>query len=450
MSIVSGERLPLKVIGSALHALHGGAHDYDKLIEEIGEANYVLIGEASHGTHEFYQERALLTQRLIEEKGFHAVAVEADWPDAYRTNEYVKGSGDSRSAEEALAGFERFPAWMWRNTEVVLFLEWLRTYNDNLATEHPKIGFYGLDLYSLSTSIQTVLRFLDETDPNAAQIARARYACFDPYLGNIQEYAYLTGLGLKANCENQAVQQLIDVQQSRLKPIQNDSGEQREILFNIEQNARLVRNAEQYYRTMFTGAVQSWNLRDAHMTETLQALLEHLRQQNGQPAKVVIWAHNSHIGDARATEMGWQGEWNIGQLVRQRYGSQCYAIGFTTYVGTVTAAERWDSLPLQRQVRPALEKSYEQLFHQVGVPNFWLSFSRDPVLGAILRGPRLERAIGVIYQPKTERQSHYFQARLSEQFDAIIHRDRTRAVEPLERNLHWEQGEVPETYPSAF
>ncbi len=441
---------PLKLISRALHPLDGGINDYDALMEDIGEASYVLIGEASHGTHEFYRERAHLTRRLLAEKGFHAVAVEADWPDAYRANEYVKGQGTSRSAVEALAGFERFPAWMWRNTDVVSFLEWLRTYNDSLAPERPKIGFYGLDLYSLSTSIQTVLKLLDETDPPAGQIARARYACFDPYLGNIQKYAYTASLGIKANCREPVVQQLMDLQQARLKPPENDRSEQRELWFNIEQNARLIRNAERYYRTMFAGAIQSWNLRDAHMTEIFQALLAHLREQNGQPPKVVIWAHNSHIGDARATEMGWQGEWNMGQLLRQRYGAQCYAIGFTTYTGTVTAAESWDGLPLQRQVRPALAKSYEQLFHQLDVPDFWLGFNRDPDLGLTLQGPRLERAIGVIYQPGTERQSHYFQTRLSQQFDALIHLDSTRAVEPLDRNIHWEQGEIPETFPSAY
>lgn len=450
MHTVSTELAPSKLINHSLHPLDGGAHDYDALLKDIGDACYVLIGEASHGTHEFYRERAQLTQRLLAEKGFHAVAVEADWPDAYRANEYVKGQGTSRSAVEALAGFERFPAWMWRNTDVVSFLEWLRTFNDSFAPERLKIGFYGLDLYSLSTSIQTVLKLLDDIDPAAGQMARARYACFDPYLGNIQKYAYNASIGIKANCREPVVQQLMDLQQARLNRPANDSGEQRELWFNIEQNARLIRNAERYYRTMFAGAVQSWNLRDAHMAEIFQALLGHLREQNGQPPKVVIWAHNSHIGDARATEMGWQGEWNIGQLLRQRYGPQCYAIGFTTYTGTVTAAESWDGLPLKRQVRPALEKSYEQLFHQLDAPDFWLGFKRNPELALTLQGPRLERAIGVIYQPGTERRSHYFQARLSQQFDAVIHLDNTRAVQPLERNIHWEQGEIPETFPSAF
>ncbi len=440
----------LNLISQALHPLDGSVHDYDRLIQEIGNANYVLIGEASHGTHEFYRERAHLTQRLIEEKGFHAVAVEADWPDAYRANEYVKGMGDSTSAVEALAGFDRFPTWMWRNTDMVDFLNWLREYNDHLPTGQNKVGIYGLDLYGLSASIQVVLKFLDQTDPKAAQIARERYACFDPYLGNIQEYAYVTSIGLRSDCQEQAVQQLVDFQQARLNSLTKYTNAQRETIFNAEQNARLISNAEQYYRNLFTSHITAWNLRDTHMEETLQALLEHLKQQNNQPPKVVIWAHNSHIGDARGTEMGWQGEINIGQLVRQRYGPQSYSIGFTTYDGTVTAADNWDSLPLRRHVRPALKKSYEQLFHQVGIPNFWLSVSHDPLLKSTLHEPMLERGIGVIYQPQTERQSHYFKARLSDQFDAVIHLDTTQAVEPLERNIYWEKGEVPETYPSSF
>lgn len=321
----------LNLISQALHLLDGSAHAYDRLIQEIGNANYVLIGEASHGTHEFYRERAHLTQRLIEEKGFHAVAVEADWPDAYRANEYVKGLGDSASAVEALAGFKRFPTWIWRNTDVVEFLDWLRGYNDHLPPiGQNKVGFYGLDLYGLSASIEAILKFLDQTDPKAAQIARERYACFDPYLGNIQEYAYVTSIGLTSDCEEQAVQQLIDFQQARLNNLAQYTDAQRETIFNAEQNARLVRNAEHYYRNLFTSHITSWNLRDTHMAETLQALLDHLKQQNIVAPKVVIWAHNSHIGDARGTEMGWQGEINIGQLIRQQYGAQSYAIGFTT------------------------------------------------------------------------------------------------------------------------
>ena len=439
----------LPAISHEIRPLDGSKQDYDRLINKMGNARCVLLGEASHGTHEFYRERAHITRRLIEEKGFNAVAIEADWPDAYRANCYVKGLGDSLSAVEALAGFKRFPTWMCRNTDVVEFLGWLREHNDNLHTDEQKAGFYGLDLYGLYASIEAVLEFLDKIDPQAAESARKRYSCFEMYGENLQQYGYVTSIGWQKNCEDEVVQQLLELQKHEREYAERDSRLAEGEIFNAEQNARLIRNAERYYRSMFSGRISSWNLRDTHMTETLDALMNHLHKRYTQP-KIVIWAHNSHIGDARATQMGKQGELNIGQLIRQRFGKDSFLIGFTTFLGTVTAALDWDSPALRRHVRPALEESYEHLFHQIGVPNFWLWLRDNEVATDVLNGPFLERAIGVIYRPETERQSHYFWAQMPQQFDALIHFDETRAVEPLERTVQWEAGEIPETFPSTL
>jgi erythromycin esterase-like protein len=303
-----------------------------------------------------------------------------------------------RRALEALAGFERFPTWMWRNADVLDFVGWLRAYNDAPAPDVPKTGFYGLDLYSLYASMEAVVNYLEKVDPDAARRARYRYSCFEHF---------------------------------------------------GEQNARLVKNAEEYYRTMFRGRVSSWNLRDRHMAETLEALTVHLGQKQGAAAKMVVWEHNSHVGDARATEMGQAGELNVGQLVRQRHDREAVLVGFSTYSGTVTAASDWGGPAERKRVRPALPESYEAMLHNTGLPSFLLTLRGDREAAEELREPRLERAIGVIYRPDTERRSHYFHARLADQFDAVIHFDETRAVEPLERTAKWETGEVWETFPSG-
>ncbi len=422
-----------------------GEAGQEALMELIGEARFVLIGEASHGTHEFYQERAEITRRLITEKGFTAVAVEADWPDAYRANCYVRGAGDDDNADEALSGFKRFPTWMWRNTVVLDFIEWLRTYNAARPAGTPGAGFYGLDLYSLFTSMEAVIAYLDRVDPEAARRARERFACFEHAGGDAQNYGVATAAGLAEPCEEEVVQELVDLQRHRHEYVQSGGPMAEDDFFFAEQNARLVKNAEAYYRAMFRGRVSSWNLRDRHMAETLDALVAHLDRQ-AAPAKVVVWAHNSHLGDARATELGEQGELNLGQLVRERYGRATRLIGFTTYSGSVTAASDWDAPAERKQVRPALDGSYEALFHDAGLPHFLLSM-RDERIAAEARVPRLERAIGVVYRPETERVSHYFYARPADQFDAIVHCDVTHAVEPLERTALWETGEVPETFP---
>lgn len=438
----------LDAVRSGAVPLEGGPGDYDGLLDLIGDARFVLIGEASHGTHEFYRERAEITKRLIREKGFTAVAVEADWPDAYRINRYVRGAGDGETAADSLSGFTRFPTWMWRNSVVLDFVGWLRDHNDHLTPGERKAGFYGLDLYSLHSSVQAVLSYLEKVDPDAAKKARYRYSCFDHYGEDNQAYGYAASFGMTEPCEDEVVNQLVELQRCAADYSRRDGRVADDEYFFAEQNARLVISAEEYYRTMFHGKVSSWNLRDQHMAETLDNLVAHLDRQGGH-TRVVVWAHNSHLGDARATRMGQSGEWNIGQLVREKYGHDSVLVGLTTYSGTVTAASDWGEPPERKNVRPGLEGSVEKLFHRVGIPTFLLPLRAGEPAAEALRTPMLERAIGVIYRPQTERISHYFDAVLSGQFDAVIHSDETRAVEPLERTAGWETADVPETFPMA-
>jgi erythromycin esterase-like protein len=422
--------------------------DYDSLIALIGEARYVLIGEATHGSREFYHERAEITKRLIAEKGFTAVAVEADWPDAYRINRYVRGLGEDADADAALGDFRRFPTWMWRNHEVHAFVEWLHTYNATSTVQREQVGFYGLDLYSLHASMQAVLRYLDTADPEAARRARTRYSCFEHFGEDSQAYGRAASFGLSRSCEDDVVRELTDLQARAADYASLDGRVAEDEYFFAEQNARLARNAEHYYRSMFHGKVSSWNLRDRHMAETVEALSRHLDRRQIR-AKMVIWEHNSHIGDARATELSRGGELNVGQLMRERYARETFLVGFSTFSGTVTAASDWDEPPVRMTVRPALAESYEMMFHQAGVPRFLLPLHDQRNL-ELLRPPRLERAIGVIYRPESERISHYFLAHLTDQFDALVHLDQTNALEPLERTVPEDTGEVPETYPSAM
>ena len=449
MAEVGTAKVAAEVVRGAAHALEGGRADYDPLLRLAGESRFALLGEASHGTHEFYAERAAVTKRLVEEKGFTAVAVEADWPDAYRVNRSVRGVSDDRDARAALSGFGRFPTWMWRNTVVVEFVEWLRAHNDALPAAR-RVGFYGLDLYSLYTSIEEVLGYLERVDPEGARRARSRYSCFDHFGEDTTSYAYAAAYGAAESCEPAVVEQLVEMRRRAAELARGDGGAARDEFFYAEQNARLVKNAEEYYRSMFRGRVESWNMRDRHMAETLDALVAYL-SSGGRAAKVAVWEHNSHLGDARATEMGQGGEWNVGQLVRERYGRESLLVGFTTHRGSVTASDDWGGPGRRKRVRPALEGSYEALFHDAGLPRFMLDLRAEGKARELLRLPRLERAIGVIYRPETERLSHYFHAQLAEQFDAVIHLDETRAVEPLEPGAHWVPGnEPPETYPSGI
>jgi erythromycin esterase-like protein len=438
----------IRVIRETATPLTGAPSDFDDLMERVGNARFVLLGEATHGTHEFYRVRAEITKRLIGERGFRAVAIEGDWPDAYRVNRYVRGRGPDQDATEALADFRRFPAWMWRNADVLDFVGWLRARND----AHPpreRVGFYGLDLYSLRSSMEAVLRYLDEVDADAARRARLRYACFDRFGEDARSYAHATAFGMEASCEEAVLSQLVDLQRRSARYAELDGRFLPDDHFHAEQNARVVRSAEQYYRTMLRGSVASWNLRDRHMAETLRSLVEHLDTTGPLPAKVVIWAHNSHLGDARATEMGAAGEWNLGQLVRELFPAQSLHVGFTTDHGTVTAADDWDGPARVLSVRPALQGSYESLFHATGLSRFALPTRRTTGRPAVPE-PLLQRAIGVVYRPGTERQSHYFEAHLSAQFDVVFHYDATRAVEPLERTAPWATDEPGETYPSGI
>lgn len=440
-----GRRDVIDAIRSRSVRLTGAVRDFDRLVDRIGDARFVLLGEASHGTHDFYRARAELTKRLIVEGGFHAVAVEADWPDAYRVNTYVQGQGSDPDAEAALGGFKRFPTWMWRNADVLDFIGWLREHNER---SDRRTGFYGLDLYSLRTSAAAVVQSLQRVDALAAERARERYACFERFAEDSQTYGYATGLGVAPSCEDQVLEQLDELRSRAADWMRTDGEDLEERMFSAEQNARLVKNAEAYYRSMFLGRVRTWNMRDEHMVETLEAVAKHLDRRAGR-SRIVVWAHNSHLGDARATEMALSGEHNVGQLMRERHREDVVLVGFTTYDGTVTAAADWDAPSERKIVRPALPESWESLFHETGIPAFMLLLSGASTRLPALEARRLERAIGVVYRPDTERLSHYFDAHLPNQFDAVIHLDHTRAVEPLERTAGWTAGEPPETYPFA-
>jgi erythromycin esterase-like protein len=444
----------LAALGNAARPIEGHDDDYDELLAEISDRRVVLIGEATHGSHDFYLERARITQRLIEDHGFTVVAVEADWPDAYRVNRYVMGLSNDRSADEALADFQRFPTWMWRNTEVVQFVDWLRDRNDKISDPLRMARFHGLDLYSLRTSIEAVVAYLDTIDPDEAQRARARYSCFDHVGAEGQAYGFALAHQRAIPCEDEVVAQLISLRRQAAEYAQRDGWLAEDELFCAEQNAVVVRDAEEYYQQMYRADVSSWNLRDRHMAATLDALLDHFDRRGGR-TKVVVWEHNSHIGDARATGMSTRGELNVGQLARQRYGEHAVAlIGLTTYDGEVTAATDWGQPARRRTVRPGLPESYEHLLHEVvderlAPARFWMPMT-DPDAAAVLAEPRLERAIGVVYRPQTERPSHYFPARLDRQFDVVIHIDRTSALQPLDDIAAWDPLEPPETYPTGI
>jgi erythromycin esterase-like protein/predicted phosphoribosyltransferase len=439
---------PAMVVRRAAMPVREGVPSEETLFDLVGDARLVLIGEASHGTHDFYAARAAMTRRLIEQRGFRGVAVEADWPDAYRVNRYVRGRGEDATAEESMRDFQRFPTWMWRNTAVLDFVGWLHEHNDRAKDDMDKTGFYGMDLYSLRRSTEEVVAFLERVDPDAAARARERYSCLDHASGDDGEsYGFAAAFGAGESCEREVVEQLVEMRRNAPEYARRDGLLAEDELFYATRNAVTVQSAERYYRSMFGGRTASWNLRDRHMVDTIEALAEHLGRTVGEPAKLVVWAHNSHLGDARATETGTRGELNVGQLIRERHPGECRLIGFTTFTGTVTAADDWGAPADRKVVRPALRNSVEDLFHHVRDKEFLLRF--DHMEDDVMRTARLERAIGVIYRPQTERQSHYFRARVADQFDAVIHIDETRAVEPLERTGRWERGEAPETYPFA-
>lgn len=405
------------------------------LLERIGNARVVLLGEATHGTSEFYRMRARITRELILRRDFRSVAIEADWPDAAAVDRYI---GHLPATERRFVPFSRFPTWMWRNREMLELVEWLREYNREHPAAHQRVRFHGLDLYSLYTSAEAVLRYLGRVDPAAARAARERYGCLSPWEGDPAAYGRAAVSGQYRRCEREVVAQLEELLARRLDYAAADGDD----FLDAAQNARLVANAERYYRVMYYGSVESWNLRDRHMFDTLEALLAF----RGEESKIVVWEHNSHVGDARATEMGARGEHNVGSLCRQRFGDQLVSVGFGTDNGTVAAASAWDEPMQVMRVRPALAESYEALFHASGLPAgmLHLRHPRRDALRDELMEPRLERAIGVVYRPDTELQSHYFQAVLPRQFDEYVWFDRSLAVTPLPATL---PAGVPDTYP---
>jgi protein-L-isoaspartate(D-aspartate) O-methyltransferase len=407
--------------------------DLEPLLQRIGDARVVLLGEASHGSSEFYRMRARITRELIARKGFTFVAIEGDWPAAAHIDQHVRGNQDTA---DPWSGFTRFPTWMWRNEEVREFVIWLRAHNQQVKKP---AAFHGLDLYSLYHSIDAVLAYLDRVDPPTARVARQRYGCLTPWQSDPASYGLAAMTERYKTCEQEVVDMLVDLQQKSPAYIGQD-GEQ---LLDALQNARVVNQAERYYRTMYYGSRVAWNLRDSHMHATLR----HLLSFHGTNSKAVVWAHNSHVGDSAATEMSLRGEFNLGHLCRKEFGSSAYLVGFGTHTGTVAAATDWDAPMEVKAVRPALAGSYEKLFHETGVDRFLLPL-RQPASQRVTEGlaqPRLERAIGVIYRPETERQSHYFDAVLPRQFDEYIWFDQTRALTPLKSGAV--VAGLPETYP---
>jgi erythromycin esterase-like protein len=420
------------LIRKSAHPLSGAANDYDPLMKMIGDARFVLLGEATHGTHEFYRERARISRRLIEEKGFDAIVLEADWTDAYRANEFVLGNSKDQSAEQSLAGFTRFPRWMWRNTDFRDLVASVRSLNDSRQPEARKVGIYGMDLYGLFESADAVVEYLSRVDQAAGERARNRYGCLRNYRDQPEQYGSEVVKNQRKSCEDEAAEQFQEMEKRYREWLGSVKRERNDDLFSAYQNARVVKNGEAYYRLSYKISFSTWNLRDTHMAETLQALAEYFDAIGNQKSKIAVWAHNTHQGDARMTEMGKSGELNVGELMRKSNDGNSILIGFTTYTGEVTAASQWGEEGKTMKVRPAIAGSYSNLFHQTRVPNFLLIFRGNERLTQELSRPRLERAIGVTYLPETERQSHYFQAQMAKQFDAIIHLDTTKAVTPLD------------------
>lgn len=432
-----GARTALAVVRERAYRLTGAPQDYDPLVEAAAGKTFVLIGESTHGTQEYYRIRAEITQRLVTELGFDAIAIEGDWPDAWCVNSYVTGD-QSTGAEAALGEFRRFPEWMWRNREVLTFVRWLQSWNQKRA-QTERVGFYGLDLYSLYRSAEQVIAYLETVDPEQAEVARQRYATLD-HVRDAQAYGYEAAMRIRPSAAPAVRRQLDELRSRAATYCSQDGLRAMDAQFAAECNAAAVVNAESYYRAFFGSRVNTWNLRDRHMRDTLLSLHRHRCWRGGQ-GRTVVWAHNSHVGDARATEMHLQGEWNLGQLIRMDVGDKALLVGFTTYTGQVTAASEWGGEAECKQLQPALPDSYEQLFHATHLNRFYLPL--DDLAETALKDPLLERAVGVIYLPRSERQSHYFHARLPSQFDAIFHLDETQALEPIEPGSSWAAVETP-------
>jgi erythromycin esterase-like protein len=417
-------------------------------MQAVGDSQVVLIGEASHGTHEFYAHRAELTRRLIEERGFTAVALEADWPDAYRVNRFVQqGRRADPDAAQALGDFRRFPLWMWRNQVMLEFVRWLRDYN---ASRPPpkRCALYGLDLYSMYSSMEAVIRYLEQVSPVDAENARKRYSRFDRFQGDPQEYGFATSLGITQPLRDECVRTLLDLQHKGEDYLRGEGGLiDGDELFYAQQNASLVANAEEYYRQMFQGDAHTWNLRDTHMANCLSALMDfHAQKHPGHDHRFLVWAHNSHLGDSAATEVSKYDQLNLGHLLRRKF--RTFSVGFSTYAGTVTAAPKWEMPAQLYTLRPGAPGSWEAVFHEhaemTGQENFSIVFrSNSPevkVSAELVQEfskPRLERYVGVIYRPDTEKASHYVRSRISQEYDALIYLDRTHALQPMDMSTDW-------------
>ncbi len=437
--------------------------DLNPLLEQIGKDNvqYVLLGEASHGTSEFYSWRSEITKRLIKERGFSFIAVEGDWPDCYGANRYIKGiSGSSQSAYDVLYSFNRWPTWMWANREMVDLVEWLREYNKNLSEEQ-QVGFYGLDVYSLWESMEAVIRYLRKIDPEDVKTAIEAYRCFEPYGKSVEDYARATAF-VPESCEDEIIDMLVHLH-GKANQYKSDGLASREGYFNAEQNAIVAKNAELYYRKMMQGGTATWNIRDTHMMDTLKRLMEF----HGKQSKSIVWAHNTHVGDARYTDMAEAKMVNIGQLVREHAGDEKAAlVGFGTYQGTVIAAKEWGEKMERMRVPPAVDGSWDRLIHELSQGRNRLLIFRDYSLkehngkrqliteeekeDLITKTKRGQRAIGVVYNPEYEKYGNYVPTDLTRRYDAFLHIDKTHALHPLHMPEVKEDEDLPETFPTGL
>lgn len=433
------------LLAKQISSFNNDSSSYHSFIERLGEAQLILMGGSTHGTYEFYKIRSEITKALIKEKGFNAIAIEADWPDVYNLNLYVKNQKPEMDDYAALKTFETFPSWMWCNDVILDFIRWLRAHNDKIQDSQNKLGIFGLDLYSLHTSMKLVIEYLEKIDPTAAEQAKERYQCMEQYSEEPTTYSYAVAAGLVPDCKDEVYTQLIEILKMEIQTLRDPDASQEELLFLI-QNAKVVANAEAYYRSLFSGPEITWNLRSKHMMDTLETLRVFHQRLSGRPPKIIVWAHNVHIGDARATHMAQKNKISMGQLARDHYGEKCYLLGFSSYEGTVTASSKWGGDTEVKKLQPAAEGSYEYLFHQLNTPSFVLYLEENiPLIQ-----PALQRSIGVIYKPETESVSHYHYAHLPQQFNAIIHVDSTTAVKPLNMKKHWGIGEFPDTFPTGY
>jgi erythromycin esterase-like protein len=439
----------IAVLRESAHGHSGVAADYEPLMEVVGNARVVLFGQASYGTHEFFAARARFTRYLIEQKGFGAVAVAADWADTRRVNRYVQGDGEDCNALAALDGFRHFPTYTWRNAAVIDFLEWLRAYNQALQGA-PTIGFHGLDFYNTHNAGRALIDYLEGIDPAAAGRMRLRYAfgCFGDLSDQVPDYCDQTVSSQKLSCADEIIAELVELRRKSVDEIRSAGMSAEYESFFAEHDALHACNAGRYYRRMFGGKASSWNLHNRHLDESLAALVDHLERSVSR-GKVVFWAHNADVGDTRATDMQRLRDRSLGQLARERYGEDAVLIGLTTYQGTVRAAARWDGPIEQRMVLPAVPDSYESMFHDVGIPRFVLPIRSSMTVAEALRGPTLLRSIGMIYRNEAERLNHYSQTRLSDQFDAVVHFDQTTGVHPLVGDPGYEADEIPSAIPAC-